>query len=591
MKYWRKLAAGTVLTMLAALPSPLFAQHPHSAANPGSATTTDPSPAAPRITTTKSGTLPTKDGLRLRLDTDLGDVRILTDASGHVSYRVIAEAGARDPGAEKFLHEFSLAAQKTPAGIALQGHVPWRTFRGRLWVIYEIHVPRRYNLDINTQAGNIVVQQIDGHITLITGGGNIAVDGVGDAEPTTHSPSGPAAQTVANLESKGGHITVGDVDGGLQVTTAGGHITVGNIDGAAQLRTGGGHIRTGRIAGVATLDTGGGNIQVLSAASNVTASTVGGQIDFEEAAGTIHASTGGGAVRIERVSGPTTVQTSGGGVFLRQVEGPLHVSAASGSITAWFTDDSALEMPLIVAGGTRKMRGATELMSDGGDIIVYLARELAITIDAEIEQGGTHRIVADPSLPLKVSYPESGSGVRAVRGKCSMNGGGEILQLKAVSGNILLRLGKPGPKESETSSSAGMVVSAEPRATASEKSADQADGNDHGGGFIEELRRKIQASWWGGVPIDPVKLQKNLVYSVTPVYPEVARKAGVEGDVVLRASVSSKGLVTELKVLSGPPVLARAAVDAVKQWRYHPVMINGRPTDVVATLTVAFRLQ
>jgi outer membrane biosynthesis protein TonB len=46
-----------------------------------------------------------------------------------------------------------------------------------------------------------------------------------------------------------------------------------------------------------------------------------------------------------------------------------------------------------------------------------------------------------------------------------------------------------------------------------------------------------------------------------------------------------------LKVLSGPPILARAAIDAVQQWRYQPVRINGRPANVVTTLVVAFRLQ
>jgi protein TonB len=117
------------------------------------------------------------------------------------------------------------------------------------------------------------------------------------------------------------------------------------------------------------------------------------------------------------------------------------------------------------------------------------------------------------------------------------------------------------------------------------------DRNDPGReGFIEEVRRRIQESWWGGVPIDPGELQKHLEQSVAPVYPEVARKAGIEGDVVLRTYVSSNGRVTGLKAVSGPPLLTRAAIEAVRQWRYQPVMINGRPTNVVTTFIVAFRL-
>ena len=109
-------------------------------------------------------------------------------------------------------------------------------------------------------------------------------------------------------------------------------------------------------------------------------------------------------------------------------------------------------------------------------------------------------------------------------------------------------------------------------------------------GFIQEVRRRIQESWWGVVPVDASELQKHLEQSVAPVYPEVARKAGIEGDIILRAYVSGEGRVTGLKVLEGPPILARAAIDAVQQWRYQPMTLNGRPTNVVTTFVVAFRL-
>ena len=110
-------------------------------------------------------------------------------------------------------------------------------------------------------------------------------------------------------------------------------------------------------------------------------------------------------------------------------------------------------------------------------------------------------------------------------------------------------------------------------------------------GFFSEIRRRLQESWSGNVPVDSGEIQNLLESSVPPVYPEVARQAGVEGDVVLRAYISSEGRVTELKVLAGPPILARAAIDAVQQWRYQPVKINGRATNVVTTLVIAFRMQ
>ena len=109
-------------------------------------------------------------------------------------------------------------------------------------------------------------------------------------------------------------------------------------------------------------------------------------------------------------------------------------------------------------------------------------------------------------------------------------------------------------------------------------------------GFFAEIRRKILESWWGGVPVDAAEMQKRLEHSVAPEYPDVARKAGIEGDVVLRVNVSEEGRVTGLKVLDGPPILARAAVKAVQQWRYHAWYVNGRPAAVVTTIVVSFRL-
>jgi TonB family protein len=586
------------MAILAMVPSSLFARRDRGLPNlpPVSATdfpvvdssVYDPPDDAPRVSTVKSGNLPTKEGLCLRLNTDLGDLHILTDASREVSYRVTLEAESHDANIENILREFSVGARQTSAGISIDGRSPRQTIHGRVRVSFEIHVPRSYSLDITTKAGNIEVQDIEGQVALVTAGGNITVGRVSAGNTRQHRSSRTAGQTTARLETRGGHITIGDVAGDLRATTAGGHITAGNIDGDATLHTGGGHIETGRVTGVCNLDTGGGNIHVASAGSSVTANTGGGLIDLGNAAGAIRAHTGGGAVRIEHVSGPAAVETAGGSVFLRQVNAPLRVSAATGNITAWFNDVEP--DPAIVAHGVRRMRGSSELTSREGDIVVYLPRELALTIDAMVEQGSEHRIVTDPSLPLKVSYQDSASGVRTLHCEGNVNGGGEVLHLKAMSGNIVLRLGDPDSRATTAFSAPEMRVFPGLHSQPDWNSHDQNEGNDLEG-FIEEIHRRIQESWWGGVPIESGDLQKNLEQSLAPVYPDVARKAGIEGDIVLRAFVSSEGRVTNLKVLSGPPILARAAIDAVQQWRYQPVRINGRPANVVTTLVVAFRLQ
>jgi periplasmic protein TonB len=83
----------------------------------------------------------------------------------------------------------------------------------------------------------------------------------------------------------------------------------------------------------------------------------------------------------------------------------------------------------------------------------------------------------------------------------------------------------------------------------------------------------------------------NLIYEVKPVYPPIARITRTQGIVVLEAVINKEGTIDTLRVLSGHPVLAQAAMDAVKQWRYRPTILNGDPIDVLTTVTVTFTLQ
>jgi protein TonB len=78
---------------------------------------------------------------------------------------------------------------------------------------------------------------------------------------------------------------------------------------------------------------------------------------------------------------------------------------------------------------------------------------------------------------------------------------------------------------------------------------------------------------------------------VAPVYPPLARAAHVQGVVLLQTSIDKTGQVADVSVLSGHPLLNDAAVEAVQQWTYQPVLLNGQPVDVVTTVTVNFVLQ
>ena len=89
---------------------------------------------------------------------------------------------------------------------------------------------------------------------------------------------------------------------------------------------------------------------------------------------------------------------------------------------------------------------------------------------------------------------------------------------------------------------------------------------------------------------EPVQ-QALLIHRVEPVYPALARQIRLEGTVRLRAIIGRDGAVNSLELLSGHPILARAALDAVSQWRYRPTLLHGQPVEAETYVTVIFQLQ
>jgi len=85
-------------------------------------------------------------------------------------------------------------------------------------------------------------------------------------------------------------------------------------------------------------------------------------------------------------------------------------------------------------------------------------------------------------------------------------------------------------------------------------------------------------------------LEGSLVRRVLPPYPAIAKAAGVQGQVVLTAIISKAGTIEDLHAVSGHPLLVGAAVEAVRQWRYRPYILNGEPVEVETEIMVNFTL-
>jgi protein TonB len=105
----------------------------------------------------------------------------------------------------------------------------------------------------------------------------------------------------------------------------------------------------------------------------------------------------------------------------------------------------------------------------------------------------------------------------------------------------------------------------------------------------------------GGMPPPPKPTQQRvriggnvqaakMVRQIQPMYPQIAKTAHVQGTVILHAIIAKDGSVQELQYISGPALLMRSAMDAVRQWKYQPTLLNGEPVEVDTTISVVFTL-
>src|SRR5207302_1789792 len=166
-----------ILFCLAPLAPPVFAAE---AKEPAAIERAQPSdPGSQHASVVRSGMMGTKDGLTLRLTTDLGSVNIVPLEAGAapvVRYTVHVETDARGPAAQQLLDTYSLRAKSISSGVEITGLLSPQAARSadaQFWVQFEVAVPRGYSIEVNTEAGDITTGDIGGIAALHTQGGNI----------------------------------------------------------------------------------------------------------------------------------------------------------------------------------------------------------------------------------------------------------------------------------------------------------------------------------------------------------------------------------------------------------------------------------
>lgn len=274
------------------------------------------------------------------------------------------------------------------------------------------------------------------------------------------SVTGSRALRQVFAETRGGNVEASDWDGEFEARSAGGRIGVDRIRGRSELRTAGGDIEVGNVSGPVRCFSGGGAIRVENAAADTWLETAGGEIFVRQAGGPVHASTGGGNIRIERAANTVLARTAGGLIQVQEAGGPVTAESSGGAIQV----NSAHGVRCESAGGAIRLRNVAgsvhafansgnimaELVSGGamtdsilsanaGDITVLIPSNLALTVQASDESGGSGRITSD--FPQVRQQPGSVPGAPQLAGG-ALNGGGPLLRVNVVGGTIYLRRAK-----------------------------------------------------------------------------------------------------------------------------------------------------
>jgi DUF4097 and DUF4098 domain-containing protein YvlB len=352
-----------------------------------------------------TGSLTTVKNLKIKVD--IGSVRVDGGSQSSINYviRNHSYSGSEDRARREFdNYKISAYVRGDTAWIVAdwEGGRPHK-FSGD----FVVNVPREMDeISIETEGGNVSTTGVTGRVDAQSGGGSIRVD---------------------------------DIGGTVKAETGGGSIDVGNAGSDVSLQTGGGYIKVNSAKGKIEAESGGGTISIVSGLQDAVLETGGGNIHVERCAGRVKASTGGGSIDLGDIGGAAEMETGGGSIHLASAKGPVHAETGGGSImlngmpsARAETGGGAIVAKFVASNGERH---DSQLETSAGDITVYLAPNVNISVRASIEVANGHNIRSD--FPdIRVSSEGGDYGPKTVTAEGSLNGGGPVLKIRTTTGDI-----------------------------------------------------------------------------------------------------------------------------------------------------------
>lgn len=353
-----------------------------------------------------SGTVAAARNLRIKVD--MGSVVVRGGQQQSINYVVHGHSYSSDDSRRQF-GSFKITSY-------VRGDTAWIVGQ------WDGRMPRKFS-------GEFVIDipRTTASVKIETGGGGVEATGI-------------AGQV--EIESGGGKIRLDDIGGSVSAETGGDLIDIGTVGGDLKLETGGGNISVKSVKGQIHAETGGGNVVVLSAGQDVVIEAGGGNVEIRHCGGKVKASTGGGNVVLGDIGGPADIETGGGSIRLASAKGRVGANTSAGSIELYGVPSARVEtgaggitVKLVNAGGDR---ADSMLETSAGDIVVYIAADVAISVRASVDLGNGHRISSD--FPdIRVTSEGGQWGPRTLNAEGNLNGGGPVLKVRTTTGDICFR--------------------------------------------------------------------------------------------------------------------------------------------------------
>jgi hypothetical protein len=342
-------------------------------------------------------------GGRLTVDVNPGNIRIKTWSKEEVQIKV---DGLDD---EEF-RKVEITSDKN--SVSLVYEEGWSSEGD---AEFEITVPKKYNLDLKTSAGEIqLMDDIEGDVKVATSGGDLSFKNINGG---------------LKAESSGGDISVrGNVDGDLNVTTMGGDITIGSIKGkSARVNTMGGEIIINDCISGVIAKTYGGDISVGNTGGDSEFETYGGNISVGKVTGNVSMETYGGNLDLKGASGKVKGKTNGGNIDFNNINGSVDAKTLAGEVS----------IELNPAANTE-----SKITTNAGSIELRIPSSAKTTIEARIHVHGWWKDVRDNykiQSDFKAESIINDDRTQEITGTYILNGGGSKIYLKSVNDEITIK--------------------------------------------------------------------------------------------------------------------------------------------------------